>query len=151
MIAQQMNVDNIANNLANVNTTAFKRDRANFEDTFYLNHKLPGAEDADGNLTPTGIHVGLGSRVTSVQSDFRQGTFDTTNNDLDIAIEGNGFFQLREPGTGEIVYTRAGNFSINNNGDIVLSSAGTGRPMEPAQPPKPAMNVPKMLPMAPQA
>ncbi len=132
MESLQTRLDIIANNLANVNTTAFKRDRANFEDTFYLNHKLPGAEDADGNLTPTGIHVGLGSRVTSVQSDFRQGTFDTTNNDLDIAIEGKGFFQLKDPGTGEIVYTRAGNFSTNSNGDIVLSSAGTGRLLEPA-------------------
>jgi len=132
MESMQTRLDTIANNLANVNTTAFKRDRANFEDTFYLHHKLPGAEDADGQRTPTGIHVGLGSRVTSTQSDFRQGTIDTTNKDLDLAIEGAGFFQVRDPLTQQILYTRAGNFSLNADGQIVLSSAGIGRLIEPA-------------------
>jgi flagellar basal-body rod protein FlgG len=131
MESMQFRLDTIANNLANVNTTGFKRDRANFEDTFYVHHKLPGAEDADGNRTPTGIHVGLGSRPTSTQSDFRQGTFDTTNKDLDLAIEGRGFFQVRDPITQQILYTRAGTFSVNADGAIVMASAGIGRPLEP--------------------
>ncbi len=131
MESMQFRLDTIANNLANVNTTGFKRDRANFEDMFYVNHKLPGAEDADGQRTPTGIHVGLGSRPTSTQSDFRQGTFDTTTKDLDLAIEGPGFFQVRDPISQQILYTRAGNFSLNAEGSIVMASAGIGRLLEP--------------------
>jgi flagellar basal-body rod protein FlgG len=131
MESMQFRLDTIANNLANVNTTGFKRDRANFEDAFYLHPKLPGAEDADGKRTPTGIHLGLGSRPTSTQSDFRQGTLDTTNKDLDLAIEGPGFFQVKDPITQQNLYTRSGNFSLNADGDIVLSSAGIGRLLEP--------------------
>jgi flagellar basal-body rod protein FlgG len=131
MESMQFRLDTIANNLANVNTTGFKRDRANFEDTFYLNPKLPGALDADGNPTPTGIHLGLGSRPTSTQADFRQGTFDTTNKDLDLAIEGRGFFQVKDPITQQILYTRAGRFSLNADGTIVMASASVGRPLEP--------------------
>ncbi len=131
MESMQFRLDTIANNLANVNTTGFKRDRANFEDTFYINPKLPGAEDADGNRTPTGIHLGLGSRPESTQADFRQGTLDTTNKDLDLAIEGPGFFQVKDPVSQQILYTRAGNFSLNANGDIVMASAGIGRLLEP--------------------
>jgi flagellar basal-body rod protein FlgG len=131
MESMQFRLDTIANNLANVNTTAFKRDRANFEDTFYLHPKLPGAEDADGNRTPTGIHVGLGSRPTSTQSDFRQGALDTTNKDLDLAIEGRGFFQVRDPVTQQTLYTRAGSFSVNADGQVVMASAGIGRLIEP--------------------
>ncbi|MBI1900471.1 MAG: flagellar basal-body rod protein FlgG [Planctomycetia bacterium] len=131
MDALQTKLDVIANNLANVNTTAFKRDRANFEDLFYIHEKLPGSQDAGGNLAPEGIHVGLGSRVQSVQSDFRQGSFDPTNGPLDLAIEGEGFFQVVDPGTGEILYTRAGNFTRNVAGQVVLASAGIGRILEP--------------------
>mgnify|MGYP001033813030 CR=1 FL=1 len=131
MEAMQLKLDTIANNLANVSTTAFKRDRANFEDLFYINYTLPGAEDADGNLTPTGVAVGLGTRVSSTQTEFRQGSFDTTNKELDWAIEGKGFFQVLDPGTGEILYTRAGTFDLNNNGQIVMASAGIGRLLEP--------------------
>jgi flagellar basal-body rod protein FlgG len=131
MESMQFRLDTIANNLANVNTTGFKRDRANFEDTFYLNPKLPGALDADGNPTPVGIHLGLGSRPTSTQIDFRQGTFDTTNKDLDLAIEGRGFFQVKDPVTQQTLYTRAGRFSLNAEGTVVMASAGIGRPLEP--------------------
>src|SRR5687768_8430224 len=117
MDSLQTKLDVIANNLANVNTTSFKRDRANFEDLFYRQERLPGAIDQTGNLTPVGIHVGLGSRVQSVESDFTQGAFQTTNGELDLAIEGDGFFQLLDPASGEFRYTRAGNFSKNANGE----------------------------------
>ena len=131
MDALQTKLDVIANNLANVNTTSFKRDRANFEDLFYRQERLPGSQDQNGQLTPVGIHVGLGSRVQSVQSEFTQGAFQTTNGELDVAIEGDGFFQVLDPATGGFLYTRAGNFSKNNNGDIVLASANTGRFLDP--------------------
>jgi flagellar basal-body rod protein FlgG len=131
MESLQTKLDVIANNLANVNTTSFKRDRANFEDLFYRQIKLPGAVDATGQLTPTGVHVGLGSRVSSVQSDFNQGAFQQTNGQLDVAIEGDGFFQVLDPASGQFRYTRAGNFSRNANGDIVLGSANVGRLLQP--------------------
>jgi len=117
--------------LANVNTTVSSATGANFEDTFYLNPKLPGAEDADGQRTPTGIHLGLGSRIEGTQIDFRQGSFDTTNKDLDLAIEGRGFFQVKDPVSQQILYTRSGNFSTNSEGSMVLASAGIGRLIEP--------------------
>ncbi len=131
MQAMQTKLDTVANNLANANTTAFKRDRANFEDLFYRYVKLPGSEDAGGNLTPKGVFTGLGTLVSCVQSDFRQGAFDTTGKQLDIAIEGDGFFVVTDPGSGEFLYTRSGNFSLNANGDLVMSSAGVGRLLDP--------------------
>ena len=131
MRSLETKLDVIANNLANVETTAFKRGRANFEDLFYRHEKFPGAEDSAGQYTPTGISVGLGSRVSSVQTEFRQGSFQQTGRELDVAIEGPGFFQVVEPGTGEIVYTRAGDLSINANGELVMGSASTGRLLEP--------------------
>lgn len=130
MEALETKLDVIANNMANVNTTGFKKDRANFEDLFYRQIRLPGSEDADGNLTPTGIEVGLGVRVQSMQSDFDQGAFQTTENPLDFAIEGDGFFSVRDP-NGDFLYTRAGNFGINAQGDLVLGSANTGWVIEP--------------------
>jgi flagellar basal-body rod protein FlgG len=132
MESLETKLDVIANNLANVNTVGFKRDRANFEDLFYDHQTLPGALDDNGNPTAVGTSIGLGSRVSSVQSDFDQGAFQTTGNQLDLAIEGNGFFQVQDPASGEIYYTRAGNFSINANNQIVVGSAQTGRPVEPA-------------------
>jgi len=130
MESLQTKLDVIANNLANINTTSFKKDRANFEDLFYRQELLPGAEDASGERTAVGLHVGLGSRVSSVQSDFRQGSFAQTGGKLDIAIAGDGFFQVRDP-SGETRYTRAGNFSINANNQLVLGSAQTGRVLDP--------------------
>ena len=131
MTALQTKLDVIANNLANVNTTAFKRDRANFEDLFYRNQVLPGALDGAGQQTPTGIATGLGSRVTSVQTDYGTGAFLQTNRQLDVAIEGKGFFQCTDP-SGETYYTRSGHFNINANGALVAGSAHTGRLIEPA-------------------
>lgn len=125
MQALETKLDVIANNMANVNTTGFKQDRANFEDLFYRHYRLPGAEDADGNRTSTGIEVGLGVRVGSTQSNFEQGAFETTQNPLDLAIEGDGFFRVIDP-NGDFLYSRAGNFGVNANGQMVLGSAQTG-------------------------
>jgi flagellar basal-body rod protein FlgG len=131
MTALQTKLDVIANNLANADTTAFKRDRANFEDLFYRHEKLPGVQDTAGQYNPEGIAVGLGSCIQSVQTDFVQGPFRQTGNQLDVAIEGQGFFQVTDPGTGTIFYTRAGNFSKNSNGNLVMGSADTGRLLQP--------------------
>src|SRR5688500_3129919 len=131
MEALETKLDVIANNMANINTTGFKKDRANFEDVFYRQYRLPGAQDADGTITATGIEVGLGTRVSSTQSNFKQGAFETTNNPLDMAIEGDGFFQVVNP-NGGFYYTRAGNFNLNATGQIVLGSANNGYLLEPA-------------------
>jgi len=130
MTSLQTKLDTIANNLANTETTSYKRARANFEDLFYQHQKLPGSEDSAGQLTPTGISIGLGTRVSSIQTDFKQGAFKNTGNSLDVAIEGLGFFKLMDP-TGEILYTRSGNFSLNANGQMCQGSAETGRLLEP--------------------
>lgn len=131
MSAMETKLDVIANNLANVNTTAFKRGRTNFEDLFYRQIKLPGAQDAQGNYTPEGVAVGLGARVQSVQTEFSQGGFQTTNNQLDCAVEGRGFFVVQDPTTGQNVYTRSGNFAVNSQGVLVIGSAQTGRVIQP--------------------
>jgi flagellar basal-body rod protein FlgG len=121
----------IANNVANTETTGFKSDRPNFEDLFYRQEKYPGSQDSSGNYTPTGIATGTGSRVQSTQSNFTQGSLQQTGNQLDLAIQGQGFFQIRDP-SGNIYYSRAGNFSRNANGQIVMGSANIGRLLEPA-------------------
>lgn len=131
MEAMQTKLDVIANNLANVNTTAFKKGRANTEDLFYRHYKFPGAQDAQQNLTATGTSVGLGTKVQSVQTKFGQGAFQNTGSPLDIAIEGQGFLQVQDPFTGQTVYTRAGNLSINANNQLVIGSASTGRLVVP--------------------
>lgn len=131
MESLQTKLDVIANNLANIESIAFKRDRANFEDVFYRHDILPGIQDNFGNYTPIGINVGLGSRLSGVQTDISQGTFDITNNQLDVAIEGLGYFQVNDPNTGQFLFTRSGNFSINANGQIVMGSARTGRLIDP--------------------
>ena len=138
MQALETKLDVIANNLANVNTTGFKRGRANFEDLFYRHQVLPGAEDDGGGRTATGTSVGLGARVTSIQTDFKQGAFQQTNNMLDVAIEGPGFFQVRDA-NGDTLYTRSGNFSVNAEGNVVLGSASMGRLLEPN------IQIPRML------
>jgi flagellar basal-body rod protein FlgG len=130
MESLETKLDVIANNMANINTTGFKKDRANFEDVFYRQYRLPGSTDGDGNITSTGIEVGLGTRVSSTQSNHEQGAFETTNNQLDLAIEGDGFFQVLNP-NGGFYYTRAGNFGLNANGDVVLGSANNGYFLDP--------------------
>jgi len=130
MSAMETRLNVVANNLANVSTTGYKRDRANFEDLYYQHERLPGAEDRASEPTPTGISVGLGVRLTSTQTEFEQGSFIQTDRELDVAIEGRGFFQVSDP-SGQIYYTRAGNLNVNANGYLVVGSAYTGRLLEP--------------------
>jgi len=128
MAAQALNVDVIANNLANVNTAGFKRARANFEDLMYQQIKAPGTEaSAAGTQLPTGIQVGLGVQTAGVESIFSEGSFQQTSNPLDLAIQGRGFFQVQLP-TGELAYTRAGSFSVDAQGQLVTAH---GDPLSP--------------------
>jgi len=131
MDAMQTKLDVIANNLANINTTAFKKDRANFEDLLYRNEVYPGMLDATQTPTPTGSQVGLGTRVQSTQKDNRQGSFQETGRQLDIAIEGPGYLQVNDPLTQQVMYTRSGNLDLNANGNLVIGSAQTGRLIDP--------------------
>lgn len=118
MQAQQTNLDVVANNIANVNTTGFKKARAEFEDLMYHTQREPGAATGANAMTPTGVQVGTGTRVTSVQKDFALGSTVSTKQPLDIQIEGAGFFQMQSP-DGQIVYTRDGAFKRDPSGKIV--------------------------------
>ena len=131
MDAMETKLDVIANNLANINTTAFKKDRANFEDLLYRTEVYPGVMDANQIPTAVGTQVGLGVRVTSTQTDQRQGTLQQTGRDLDVAIEGSGYIRVLDPITQTTVYTRAGNLDINAQGQLVIGSAQTGRILDP--------------------
>lgn len=128
MAAQSLNVDVISNNIANVNTNGFKRGRANFQDLMYQQIKAPGAEaSAAGTQLPTGIQVGLGVRTASVDSIFSEGSFQQTNNPLDLTIQGRGFFQI-QMANGETAYTRAGSFSLDATGQIVTQNGDVLQP-----------------------
>lgn len=119
MLAQQMNVDVISNNIANMTTTGFKRQRVDFKDLIYQNIDKPGAQSSDINtLLPSGLQLGLGVKVGSVYKIHEQGALQLTQNPLDLAISGDGFFQITLP-TGETAYTRSGVFQVNENGEIV--------------------------------
>lgn len=131
MEAMQTKLDVIANNLANINTTGFKKDRANFEDLLYRTETYPGIQDATQTPTAVGTQVGLGVRVTSTQTDHRQGTLQQTGRDLDLAIQGGGFLRVLDPSSQQPMYTRAGNLDINANGNLVIGSAQTGRLIDP--------------------
>ncbi len=120
MAAQQTNLDVVSHNIANVNTVGFKQSRANFEDLIYQNIKDPGVVSADGNRVPSGIQVGLGVKLSDVSKIFSQGSLKHTERNLDVAIEGPGFFKIELPGGGE-AYTRAGNFQVDNEGYIVTT------------------------------
>ncbi len=128
MEAQKLNIDVISNNLANVNTNGFKKSRADFQELLYQDMKTAGAESAGGNEVPTGIQVGLGVKPAAVQKIFKQGDFVSTDNPLDVVIEGDGFFQITMP-EGDTGYTRAGSFKLDSTGRIVNSD---GYPLEPA-------------------
>src|ERR1700689_813476 len=118
MNAQQTNVENIANNIANANTAGFKARRAQFQDLLYQNLIQPGAAATQNTVVPTGLQLGLGTRAVSNEVIFTQGDFSETDNPLDMVIQGNGFFQIQQtPGT--LAYTKAGNFHLNNTGQIV--------------------------------
>jgi flagellar basal-body rod protein FlgG len=127
MNVQQTNLDVIANNIANVNTNGFKRSRADFQDLIYQTLRLQGAKTEGGNTVPTGVQIGLGAMLASVQKVFQQGDYQKTENELDIAIEGNGFIQTTLP-SGEKAYTRAGALKSDAEGRIVTTD---GYPIEP--------------------
>lgn len=128
MQAQELNTNVIANNLANVNTAGFKRSRADFQDLFYTTLRNVGAPTSGDTTVPTGIQIGLGVRPAAALKIFDQGEFQETGNMLDIAIEGDGFFQVDYPG-GQIAYTRSGAFKVDNQGRITTSD---GFPLSPA-------------------
>ena len=127
MTGQQMNVDNIAHNLANANTVGFKMRRAQFQDLMYQNMVQPGAASGSQTVVPSGLQLGLGTRPVSNEIIFAQGTFQATNNPLDMVIEGRGFFQIRRP-SGELAFTRAGTFHLDRDGNMVTPD---GDPIEP--------------------
>lgn len=120
MVAQQRNLDTIANNLANVNTTGFKTVRAEFQDVVYQNIRASGARAGGDATQPTSFQIGLGTQFAATSGNFRQGTFQTTNNALDVAIGGDGFFAIEMP-DGSTAYTRDGAFKTNANGEIVTN------------------------------
>jgi flagellar basal-body rod protein FlgG len=120
MNAQQLSVDVCANNLANANTTGFKKSRNNFQDLMYQTLQIPGADAPGGGQVPSGIQIGMGTRPVSVQKVFTQGDFEQTGNELDMAIEGNGFFKVISGE--EELYTRSGNFTKDSAGFITTSS-----------------------------
>lgn len=120
MIAQQFVVDNTANNLANANTTGFKRSNIDFQDLIYLNQRPPGIEQLQGQQVPTGLQIGNGVRVAGNTKLFTQGTLQSTGDPLNVAIEGDGFFQISAP-DGTLRYTRDGTFLKNANGDLVTT------------------------------
>lgn len=127
MNAQQINVDNIAHNLANANTSGFKMRRTQFQDLLYQSLVQPGSAAGSQTVVPTGLQIGLGARPSSNEIIFSQGSFQLTSNPLDVVIEGRGFFQVRRP-SGEIAYSRAGNFHLDRDGNVVTSE---GNPIEP--------------------
>jgi flagellar basal-body rod protein FlgG len=127
MTAQQLNVDNIAHNIANANTAGFKTRRAQFQDLMYQNMIQPGAAASQQSTVPTGLQLGLGTRASSNEIIFTQGDFSQTNNPLDLVIQGSGFFQIRRA-AGDLAYTKAGSFHTNRDGQVVTTD---GELLEP--------------------
>ncbi|MBC2887577.1 flagellar basal-body rod protein FlgG [Ochrobactrum sp. CM-21-5] len=129
MNAQQLNLEVIANNIANINTTGFKRARAEFSDLLYQSERTAGVPNqANQSIVPEGALVGLGVQTVAVRNLHIQGSFNQTGNPLDVALTGNGWFQIQSP-TGETLYTRAGAFNKNADGQLVTLD---GNPVEPA-------------------
>ena len=127
MEAQQINIDTIANNIANVNTTGYKQARAEFQDLLYQNIRPAGTAASTSTEYPVGLQLGLGTRPVATTRIYRQGDFRQTGNPLDLVIEGKGFFQVRMP-SGETAYTRDGSFHVDKEGKIVTAD---GDPLEP--------------------
>ena len=126
--AQQTQMDVIANNLANVSTSGFKRSRAIFEDLIYQNIRLPGAQSSQQTQLPSGLQIGTGVRPVATERIFTQGNLQLTSNDKDVAIQGAGFFQVLLP-DGSTAYTRDGSFQTDSQGQLVTAS---GFPVQPA-------------------
>jgi flagellar basal-body rod protein FlgG len=127
MEAQQITIDTIANNIANVNTTAFKRSRANFHDLLYQTLRAPGQNSTAGTIVPSGVQIGGGSRVISVEKMFTEGATRITNKETDLMIEGEGFFRVQKE-DGTTAYTRDGSFKIDSGGRLVNAN---GLPLIP--------------------
>jgi len=128
MQAQQLNLENVANNLANAGTSGFRRRRLQFQDLMYQNIVLPGAAATQQTTYSTGLQIGLGSRSAASEIIQSQGDFNSTGNPLDLTIQGQGFFQVQLP-TGETAYTRSGAFQLDSSGVIVTSD---GNQLQPA-------------------
>lgn len=127
MKANQLYIDNISNNLANVNTTGYKKSKLEFQELLYQTLVDPGANTADGSKSPAGLQLGLGVRSVANQKMFSQGNLQETKNPFDIAITGQGFMQVQLP-SGEIAYTRDGSFKVSSDGTLCTSQ---GYPLEP--------------------
>lgn len=127
MQAQQINIDTISNNIANVNTTGFKQGRAEFQDLLYQNIRTAGTASSAATTYPVGLQLGLGTRPVATARIYSQGDFQQTGNPLDLTIQGQGFFQVHLP-TGETAYTRDGTFHLNAQGSLVTAD---GNPLEP--------------------
>ena len=126
--AQDTALRTISNNLANVGTVGFKKDRAVFEDLVYQINQQPGGQSSQDSTLPSGIQLGTGVRIAGTQKQFSMGSLQNTERSLDMAIEGRGFFQITMP-DGSTAYTRTGSFSVNQDGDLVT---GQGYTLEPA-------------------
>jgi flagellar basal-body rod protein FlgG len=128
MLAQQLNVEVISNNIANINTTAFKGQRAEFQDLLYQSERRVGSASSDnGTIVPSGVQIGIGVKTAAVNRMMAQGNLTNTNNSLDLAIQGNGFFQIKMP-DGSTSYTRAGSFQLSPTGEIVTADGYTVMP-----------------------
>lgn len=127
--AQQRDISVISNNLANASTIGFKKDRAIFEDLLYQNINQPGGQSTQDTELPSGLMIGAGAKVVATQKNFGQGNMQTTDNSLDIMVNGPGFFEILMP-DGTISYTRNGQFTLSNEGDLV--TPGAGHPLQPA-------------------
>jgi flagellar basal-body rod protein FlgG len=128
MLAQQLNLDNIANNLANASTAGFRGTRLQFQDLIYQEMVVPGSAATQQTTVSTGLQIGLGTRASASEVLQTQGDFDNTGNSLDLAIQGAGFFQVHQT-NGETAYTRAGSFHLDQQGNVVTAS---GDPLEPS-------------------
>ncbi len=120
MAAQQLNLDNIANNLANANTTGYKRSKIEFQDLLYQKPRVAGTDSGGGNMVPTGVEVGNGSRVVSTSKIFTQGELKETNSEYDMAINGEGFLEVKRP-DGTSAYTRDGALKVDSSGQVTTS------------------------------
>jgi flagellar basal-body rod protein FlgG len=125
--AQQTEMSVVSNNLANVNTTGYKQDRAVFEDLLYQNQTQVGADTSQTTQSPSGLSIGTGVQVVSTEKEYSQGSLTQTGNPLDVAIQGQGFFQIQTP-DGTLAYTRDGTFQTNAQGQLVTSSGYVVQP-----------------------